>query len=356
MKKTVYYSFIHMHVDGLCAYALAWTSPDIRYALRLYLIYNFCAFVLQMPIGACLDGYMQRNKNEGLALIYALTGSSITLAGALLIIFLPETNISQLAGVIILGCGNALFHIGGGAGSIFEDRENDKKGSNLGLFVAPGALGLFLGAAFAFTSPPLSLGFYLIMSVILYCLLARAYTKETDKDIFNDHEREASFDKNDLKLIICCFLVVILRSFMGLGIEMTWKIGLTLPFIAVLCVVLGKISGGILAARFDMGKVILVTLVISCICYAVVDHPLFGLIALLTFNTTMPITLYMLINRFKDMPGFFFGLLTVALFVGYIPVYFKITLPFSPNITGVAGCSLSLIILLYAYRIYTEKQ
>lgn len=357
MKKTVYYSIIHMLVDGLCAYALAWTSPDLVYALRLYLIYNFCAFVLQMPIGAILDGYMQRNRTQGLPFIYALTGSAITLTGAICIMFLPATSIFEPMGVIILGIGNALFHIGGGVGSIYEDHENDKKGSNLGLFVAPGALGLFLGSSFAYVSPPLSLGFYLIISVIVYSLLSKTYSKEADNDIFIiDNEKEDTFNKNDLKLIICCFIVVILRSYMGLGITMSWKIGLTLPFIAVLCVVFGKIGGGMLAARFDMGKVIIVTLVISSICYALIDHPLFGLIALLTFNTTMPITLYMLVNRFKDMPGFFFGLLTLALFTGYIPVYFKVTLPFSANITGVAGCTLSLLILLYAYWIYTDKQ
>ena len=148
MKKTVYYSIIHMLVDGMCAYALAWTSPDLVYALRLYLIYNFCAFVLQMPIGAVLDGYMQRNRTQGLPFIYALTGSAITLTGAICIMFLPATRIFEPMGVIILGIGNALFHIGGGVGSIYEDHENDKKGSNLGLFVAPGALGLFLGSSF----------------------------------------------------------------------------------------------------------------------------------------------------------------------------------------------------------------
>ena len=356
MKKTVYYSIIHMLVDGLCAYTLAWTSPDIRYALRLYLIYNFCAFVLQMPIGAVIDRYMQRNRIPGLPLTYALIGSAMTLAGSVSVIFIPASSIPQLLGVIILGCGNALFHVGGGVGSIFEDHENNKKGQNLGLFVAPGALGLFLGARYDSMSPLISIGFYLIVSVIVYCMLSKTYTKETTDTYWQtDNDKDVSFSKNDLRLIICCFVVVILRSYIGLGVSMSWKIGMLLPLIAVLCVVLGKISGGILAARFDMGKVILVTLVMASICYAVVDYPLFGLIALLTFNTTMPITLYMLVNRFRDFPGFFFGLLTVALFTGYIPVYFKVTLPFSSNIIGVAGCTLSLLILLYAYNIYINQ-
>ena len=180
-----------MLVDGICAYALAWTSPDLVYAFRLYLIYNFCAFVLQMPIGAILDGYMQRNRTQGLPFIYALTGSAITLTGAICIMFLPATRIFEPMGVIILGIGNALFHIGGGVGSIYEDHENDKKGSNLGLFVAPGALGLFLGSGFAYVSPPLSLGFYLIISVIVYSLLSKTYSKGSDNDIFViDNEKE----------------------------------------------------------------------------------------------------------------------------------------------------------------------
>ena len=356
MKKTVYYSIIHMLVDGLCAYTLAWTVPDVRYALRLYLIYNFCAFVLQMPIGAIIDGYMQRNRIPGLPLTFALIGSSITLTGSVSIIFMPASNVSQLIGVIILGVGNALFHVGGGVGSIFEDHENNKKGLNLGLFVAPGALGLFLGSRYDYMSPLIAICFYLIVSVIVYILLSKTYSKETYDMHWLSDDKGSSFGKNDLKLIICCFIVVILRSYIGLGISMSWKTGMILPLIAVLCVVFGKVSGGMLAARFDMGKVILVTLVMASICYALIDQTLFGLIALLTFNTTMPITLYMLVNRFKDTPGFFFGLLTAALFTGYIPVYFKVTLPFSANIIGVAGCTLSLLILLYAYRLYMDNE
>ena len=71
------------------------------------------------------------------------------------------------------------------------------------------------------------------------------------------------------------------------------------------------------------------------------DVPVFGLLALLCFNMTMPLTLYALWRRFPGYPGTVFGSLTVALFVGFLPAAFGVELP----IGGVLGSILSLFLL-----------
>ena len=50
--QTFFYSILHFMTDGLCAFALySRFAGNERWALYI-LIYDFCAFVLQMPFGA----------------------------------------------------------------------------------------------------------------------------------------------------------------------------------------------------------------------------------------------------------------------------------------------------------------
>ena len=52
---TAVYALVHMAVDLSCAFLVfAYVSGGERWYLWL-LIYNFCAFALQMPIGAAAD-------------------------------------------------------------------------------------------------------------------------------------------------------------------------------------------------------------------------------------------------------------------------------------------------------------
>ena len=146
---TFCYSILHFLVDGICAasmFSLLLNGNGGQWSL---LIYNFCAFVLQMPFGVLLDS---RNANSGKiaeasygcpgtgggalgrnsAFLLALAGVILTVAGA-------------FTSPILLGIGNALFHVGGGVGTILEDRACGSAGRRLGIFVAPGAMGLYLG-------------------------------------------------------------------------------------------------------------------------------------------------------------------------------------------------------------------
>ena len=46
-----------------------------------------------------------------------------------------------------------------------------------------------------------------------------------------------------------------------------------------------------------------------------------SLIGVALFSMTMPITIAILSSRFPKMPGFAFGITTVALFVGVVPAF-----------------------------------
>ena len=301
---TMLYAALHFLVDGVCAWAMlgqlggGWTG---------FLVYNFCAFALQLPLGAVLD----RLGGRKTPLLFAGIGCGLTVLGA-------------FTGPVLLGLGNALFHVGGGVDVIRDGGRCEK----LGIFVAPGAMGLFVGGLLAGKSPWLLLPTALLM-VFMLCFVRRPGEFST-----------APSQKSALFPVLACFFVVVLRSFVGFEVTFPWKSGV-LSFAAVGAVVLGKMAGGILAVRFGMRRTTVLSLSAAAVCYALGNVPVFGLLALLCFNMTMPLTLYALWRRFPQYPGSCFGALTLALFLGFLPVCFGVDIP----IGGVLGSILSLLLL-----------
>ena len=305
---TILYSALHFLVDGVCAWAML---GRLAAADTGILIYNFCAFALQLPLGAVLD----RLGGKRTPLCFAGAGCVLTLAGA----FLHPA---------LLGLGNALFHVGGGVDVIREDTRKGFRGQALGIFVAPGAMGLYLGGLLAGKAPLLLIPAAAVMALLL-CFIRSPGEVSTGPS-----------QKSPIFLPICCFAVVVLRSFVGFRVVFPWKAG-WLAFAAVGAVVLGKMAGGILAARFGARRITLLSLSAAAVCYALGDTPMFGLLALLCFNMTMPLTLYALWRRFPEYPGSCFGCLTLALFLGFLPSHFGISIPLG----GIFGSFLSLLLL-----------
>lgn len=301
---TVLYSALHFLVDGVCAWAMLGRFGG---DLNGFLIYNFCAFAMQLPMGAVLD----RLGGRKTPLVFAGAGCALTLLGV-------------FCGPVVLGLGNGLFHVGGGADVI---RAHGRCGP-LGVFVAPGALGLYLGGRLAGKAPWL----LLIVGIGMALLLPFAGR--------GGEISTAPLRKLSITVPICAFAVVVLRSYVGMAVSFPWKTGLWAAA-AVAAVVLGKAAGGVLAERFGMKRVTACSLLVSAVCFALGDVPVFGLAALLCFNMTMPLTLYALWRRFPEYPGTVFGALTLALFLGFLPVAYGLALPLG----GAAGSLISLALL-----------
>lgn len=317
---TVIYSAMHFAVDFLCAWSMFRYFQTGNGGYFNLLIYNFCAFALQMPLGALLD-LLRREK---LPKLWAILGAALTVVGGMI-------------HPMVLGLGNALFHVGGGMDIIAEDFEKDRGGRNLGIFVAPGAVGLFLGTGLGKTGGT------------QFAMIAGAATLAALSFALLYRKREHRYDlpeggSGSLLLSLCCFALVILRSFVGLTVVFSWKSG-SLALLAVVAVALGKAAGGFLSARFGMDKTICGSLLASALCFLLGERTVFGLAALFCFNMSMPVTLYLLARKLPRMSGFSFGLLTFGLFLGFLPVYTRISLPVSGGVLGAAGSILSLLIL-----------
>ena len=293
------YSLSHFAVDFSCAFLLfrlGYGQPGWAVGL---LLYNFCAFAMQMPLGAMAD---RLNRNG----ILAAVGCVLVALSSLLPAVIPLA--------LTAGLGNALFHLGGGLDTL---NDSTSKAAALGVFVSPGALGLSLGTllgkgtAIPLWCPPLAL---LMLAAGILLLCRRTYGSLRSENVPVDLSCTGRY-----LALVPLFLVVVLRSYMGMQQSFPWKAEWAL--VLTLMLVLGKAGGGFLSDRLGAGRASALSLAGAAVLYLLSALPLPGMGAVLLFNMTMPITLWAAARLLPGAKGFVFGLMTFALFLGFLPSY-----------------------------------
>ena len=235
---TAVYSAAHFLVDLSCAFLM------MRFILggasENFLIYNFCAFALQMPIGIILDklGGGHRAASVGCGLIF------LAYFGAFAGLLTPAA--------ICAGVGNALFHAGGG---VYVLDKYESSGA-LGVFVSPGAVGLYLGTIWGKGN---DMSFILPMTAMLIAavfIFAAPYIFKCDDK--RGGAVETFFDfKASFPLCAAAFMffaVVVIRSYGGFALSYPWKITPAAAFTAVIMTAGGKALGGFVSDRFGKEK------------------------------------------------------------------------------------------------------
>ena len=325
MVRLAVYSAGHFWVDFSCAllmFSQLFHRPEWSLCV---LLYNFCAFALQMPLGLLADR-ISRNS------LVAGTGCILVLAGWL-------ASPAALLSAVLAGVGNACFHIGGGIDVL---NDSTRRSAALGVFVSPGAFGIYFGTLFGKTvdifwlAPVMGL---LIFGVLLPGLdrNLRGSLNSGNAPCMLDLSRKAAW------VLVCCFVVVILRSCLGLLFQFPWKTG-GWSLVLICAVVFGKAAGGFLGDWLGMRRGAMVSLGMSGLLFLVSGNPLAGTAAVFLFNMTMPMTLWAAAKRLPGGKGFAFGTLTFALFLGFFPAYLGWELP-SGSVTYALGAVLSLVLL-----------
>lgn len=318
------YSLTHFWVDLSCAFLVFRTlSGEADFALCL-LLYNFCAFALQMPLGLLAD---RLNRNGAAA------------AAGCGLIALAYLVPAPLPAAVTAGVGNALFHLGGGIDVLNRSRSSAWA---LGVFVSPGALGLFIGTAWGRgTSPALWLGpaGLLALGGAILWLYRRRFGSLRSGNAPLDIAAPAEYTP-----LLPLFLVVVLRSYMGMNQVFAWKAEWALAL--TLALVLGKSAGGFALDRLGARRASAWSLGLAAGLYLFSALPLPGILAVFLFNMTMPVTLWAAARLMPGVKGFAFGLMTFALFLGYLPSFMG-----WPNLlTGPASCAaiaLASLLLLW---------
>ena len=325
------YSTGHFMVDLTCAYlmiSLIANAGETRWLCLL--LYNFCAFALQMPAGLVADKW---NHNTAVAVM----GIALTLS-AFALFPIP------LLCAVILGIGNCLYHVGGGVDVLHF---SETRQWMLGVYVSPGAIGLFLGGLLAQKELlSLPVGFALILIVSALIALGLHLIHPLKKPSANVPPSIEVVGRAPVLAVIALLLVVVLRSYVGITLSFPWKTGVW-SLIAVLGVALGKAAGGFLADRMGALRASVVTLSMCALLFLFSDLPLCGLAAVFLFNMTMPLTLFAMARLFPGARGFAFGTLTFALFLGYLPTHLRLDVPFAEKTWWYAiEAGLSLILLI----------
>ena len=331
-RKTALLSVVHALVDMSCA-ALFFSvlkGEDLWLGMVLY---NACAFLCQLPMGVVAD---RLNRN----MLFAAIGCALVALGFGL------RSVPVLA-MIVAGLGNGAFHVGGGIEVL---NGSETKASPLGVFVSPGAIGLYFGRVFSanMLSLPWLLPVILLLSGGAILLLGKPEFKE------GSHNAPLSFEtpKGGYLLLALLFLVVALRSFMSTtaafstGDLLSGMQPVLSGLIPVLCLALGKTAGGFAADRLKPIPTAIVSLGLCALFLFFPLHPLLTLAALFLFNMSMPLTLFASARLLKGAKGTAFGLLTAALFMGIVPFFLGISLPASNVLHGALAAVSGVLLVI----------
>ncbi|MDF2905605.1 MAG: hypothetical protein K0R34_926 [Herbinix sp.] len=328
------YVIAHFVVDFACAFLMFRVLRDTAYGYISLLIYNFCAFALQMPIGLLADRF---NRN---AVCAAIGCGFVALA-------FPFGGLPIVAAVLA-GIGNGMFHIGGGIEVLNCGRG---KPLLLGIFVSPGALGIYLGTILG--KQKLIPSVFAVIGLIIMMLLILTLQYIERRSFLSDNAALSLQSLSSpwvLAAVTSLLLVVILRSYIGMTSTFAWKGNATWATLYAVAVVLGKVFGGILAIPLGIKKTCILSLGMAAGLFLFSDVPVLGIAAVFFFNMTMPLTLWAVARLISGSKGFSFGLLTFGLFLGFVPPYLELAPLFSTTIGFTIASGLSLLLLLYGLR------
>lgn len=301
-KATAAYSVAHFVVDFSCAFLIYGYLRGNEQWIMCLLAYNFFAFAMQMPFGVVAD----------------FTGKSHRYAalGCFLVALSVAFKSAPLALCLVAGLGNGLFHIGAGRDVLLHSAG---RYSLLGIFVSPGALGLYMGmlagkeGLVPFFVPALLL---LAAAAVILFIASRPVKIPPQKK----HTEGRSTGIAAALMIAALFLVVVMRSYVGMTLTFPWKGEGQWSLWLLLALFGGKALGGVLADLLGAAETAVLSLLAGALFFVLYEEPVCGVLAVFFFNMSMPIALGAVCEHLPRAKGFGFGLLTFGLFVGFLPV------------------------------------
>lgn len=289
-------SFMHFLVDALCVCCLYISTQTLGH----YVAYNVLAFLTQPIAGLAIDKATRR--------INALIASSLLLGAAVTTaVFAPGM---ATATVIALGIGNSLFHAWGGREVAFNTR-NDIRA--LGIYVAPGAMGLAVGAVWAN---------WALLFALFAAVCALTTYQYCTQAVNNEHATiQKPHPKFWIVIIGAIMLFVAFRSYLGgeMAAATPQQSHATI-LLAGFLAMLGKAMGGFISHNKHIAIIFAAATIISVACWAIGRHnPATALTGLFFINCTMPITLFWA-NKIAGEKnyGLSFGLLAASLVPPYL--------------------------------------
>lgn len=314
------YFYIHFVVEVLCFFVLARLVGDSPFLWLAPLFYDAMAFLPQGIIGYVSDKFPKVK--------IGMIGILILLIGFMCC---GLSLFNRYFSLFLVCIGNACLHVDGAEVTL---RTSNGKLSSSAIFVAGGSFGVITGKLLGTTQLSFFLLILLGLSAIPFILLADSYRDDViaDKDKNCEQFDYANSSIKPMHLILLAVFVVIVRGYMGYGIPTSWNKTVIQTVCLYFAMGFGKALGGILADAYGVKKIGILSCLLSLPFLLVGDHlMLVSLIGVLFFSMTMSITLALIVSVLKQAPGLAFGMTTLGLFLGTVPIFFfKFTSPL-PN-------------------------
>lgn len=300
-RTLILYGSAHAGVDAACAalffglFASGHCGPGMFTALAA--AYNLLAFGFQPLVALAVDD--RQFYRQAAAAGCALTAAAMLVPGSL-----------AIPAVCVAGVGNALFHVGGGSVAL---RVKPGFAAPAGIFVAPGAAGLFLGSMLGRN------GFSALWIVALVLGLFSALLLAHEAPALQARARLPRPLGRGRLIVLLLLSSIAMRSLVSAAFS-SWTSSPALIPLLVLAAALGKGFGGVLADGFGWMR--------TALCAPLISIPLLmfstassmeKILAMFLVATTMPVALAAVAEAFPREPAFAFGLTAAALLAGSLP-------------------------------------
>lgn len=306
------YFYIHFVVEVLCFFVLAKLIGDSPFLWMAPLFYDMFAFVPQALIGYFSDKFPRINVGY--------IGVAFLLIGFILF---GLDLVNPYLSIVLVCIGNGCLHVEGAEVTL---RCSEGKLSHSAIFVSGGSFGVITGKLLGKSTLSFWFLVFLGLSMIPFIMLADTYKQEA----LNEKRKYAcpKFNYTNVKMsgllvIVLAVFVVIVRGYMGYGLPTSWNKTVWQTVILYFAMGFGKALGGILSDSFGIKKVGIISSLLALPFLLCGDNLMIvSLIGVLLFSMTMSITLALLVSVLKDTPGLAFGLTTIGLFLGTVPIFF----------------------------------
>lgn len=309
------YFYVHFVVEVICFFTLMKLTGDSAILWFAPLLYDALAFVPQAIIGYASDKFPK--------IPIGFMGIILLLGG--FILFSLEAFDSYLISLALIALGNAFLHVDGAEVTI---RLSNGKLSHSAIFVAGGSFGVITGKLLGKINVSFVVISLLGLSMIPFLMLAHTYKDNEDYENVSCSKYSYSSDLSCGGIIILCTIfIVVVRGYMGYGLPTSWNKSVFQTILLYLAMGFGKAFGGIFADLFGAKKVGIFSTLLAIPFLLLGDKVMIiSLIGVLLFSMTMSITLGILVSILNRTPGLAFGLTTIGLFLGTVPIFvFKIT-------------------------------
>lgn len=282
----------HLLVDAVCAAVVV--SASVAELTMVFILYNTFAFSTQCVLGLLTDRFGHCRILAPAACFW------VALCG-----FLP---LGQVTGAVLIGLGNSLFHVAAGSRVLACSKGN---AAPLGLFVAPGALGVFAGKAF----PRLRIALCILLALCaVWLLLENRFAVCLTEDRLPEEKQP----REGLTTALFLLLAVMTRAVGGAvssgsaGKLLFWQ-----SLLVVFCVFAGKSLGGVISDRAGIRKMTALSIPLAALLILLTGRSFAaGAAGQFLLNLSMPVTLFLVYRCLPKSPGFSFGLAASVLWPG----------------------------------------